>query len=349
VITRAHEPIALPLLITGVAGVAGYNALHYFRARYPGQVVAIRQEDNWPLTGEGVVACNAEDHGRLQALFDEYQFRSVLNCAGNCALRACELDSRLAWRTNVEGLINLLSIIVEREVRLVHLSIDLVYSGERAEASSPPDGLGDQPARYGYLETDPTDPVTVYGKTMVSAEQLIADWMPDACTLRISLPMGVSFNGHAGAIDWIQSRFKNGRPATLYFDEVRTPAYTDCLNRLYERVLASDLSGVYHAGGPRALSLYQIAQVINRVGGYDPKLLMGCRRIEAGPVPPRAGDVTMNSNALVEALNGDELLDAWPYDPAFVPINSNWHHDRSSGHGSPELLAKILYRNPGRT
>ncbi len=287
-IIRAHEPVPLPLLITGVAGVAGYNAFHFFRARYPGQVIAIRQDDNWPLTGDGVVPCNAEDHGRLGALFDEYQFRSVLNCAGNCALRACELDSRLAWRTNVEGLINLLSIIVERDVRLVHLSVDLVYSGARAGASSPPDALEHQPARYGYLETDPTDPVTVYGKTMVSAEQLLADWMPVACTLRISLPMGVSFNGHAGAIDWIQSRFKNGRPATLYFDEVRTPAYTDCLNRLYERVLASDLSGVFHAGGPRALSLYQIAQVINRVGGYDAKLLMGCRRIEAGPVPPRA-------------------------------------------------------------
>ena len=259
VITRAHEPIPLPLLITGVAGVAGYNAFHYFRARYPGQVVAIRQEDNWPLSGEGIVPCNAEDHRRLRALFDEYQFRSVLNCAGNCALRACELDSRLAWRTNVEGLINLLSIVVERDVRLVHLSIDLVYSG------------ADAPIAAGYVETDPTDPVTVYGKTMVSAEQLLADWMPEACMLRISLPMGVSFNGHAGAIDWIQSRFKKGRPATLYFDEVRTPAYTDCLNRLYERVLASDLGGVYHAGGPRALSLYQIAQVINRVGGYDPK------------------------------------------------------------------------------
>ncbi len=135
VITRAHEPIPLPLLITGVAGVAGYNAFHYFRARYPGQVIAIRQEDNWPLTGEGVVPCNAEDHGRLRALFDEYQFRSVLNCAGNCALRACELDSRLAWRTNVEGLINLLSIIVERDVRLVHLSIDLVYSGDHGSSS----------------------------------------------------------------------------------------------------------------------------------------------------------------------------------------------------------------------
>ena len=36
-------------------------------------------------------------------------------------------------------------------------------------------------------------------------------------------------------------------------------------------MLASDLAGLYHAGGPRRLSLYQIAQIINRVGGYDPE------------------------------------------------------------------------------
>jgi dTDP-4-dehydrorhamnose reductase len=275
----------------------------------------------------------------LQSLFDEYQFKSVLNCAGNCALRACELDPRLAWRTNVEGLINLLSIIVERDIRLVHLSIDLVYSGERARSSTSP---------AAYTESDATDPVTVYGKTMVAAEQLIADWMPQACILRISLPMGVSFNGHAGAIDWIQSRFKKGRPATLYYDEVRTPAYTDCLNRLYERVLASDIEGLYHAGGPRALSLYQIAQIVNRVGGYEPGLLMGCARHQAGPIPPRAGDVTMNSHALAEALGDDEPLGPWPHDATFVPTDRNWHHDRDGQPGSRELLARILYRNPQR-
>jgi dTDP-4-dehydrorhamnose reductase len=320
------------MLITGVAGVAGYNAFHYFRARFPGQVAAIRQEDNWPLVGEGIIACNAEDHRRLGALFDEYQFQSVLNCAGNCALRACELDSRLAWRTNVEGLINLMSIVVERELRLLHLSIDLVFSGAGR--------------RVAYYESDAVDPVTVYGKTMVAAEQLIFDWMPEACVLRISLPMGISFNGHAGAIDWMQSRFKKRRPATLYFDEIRTPAYTDCLNRLYERVLASDLCGLYHAGGPRALSLYQIAQIVNRVGGYDPNLLMGCPRREAGPVPPRAGDVTMNSRALAEALDDDKPLDAWPYDPALVPTHRDWHYDRGGIRGSRELLARVLYRNP---
>lgn len=342
VISRPDKLTAppLPLLITGVAGVAGYNALHYFRERYPGQVVAIRQEDNWPLTGDGIIPCNAEDHGRLRALFDQYRFRSVLNCAGNCALRACELDSRLAWRTNVEGLINLMSIVVERDVRLVHLSIDLVYSGDHT-LPTPHSPLLSPP----YVESDATDPVTVYGKTMVAAEQLLRDWMPHACILRISLPMGVSFNGHAGAIDWIQSRFKKGRPATLYFDEVRTPAYTDCLNQLYERVLASHLTGLYHAGGPQALSLYQIAQIVNRVGGYDPKLLMGCPRREAGPIPPRAGDVTMNSDALIAAL-GHNPLDPWPNDESLLPTDRSWHHHRNGTPGSRELLARVLYRNP---
>jgi dTDP-4-dehydrorhamnose reductase len=325
-----ERPLPLPLLVTGVAGVAGYNALSYFTMRYPGQVVGIRQADNWPLRAPNIVACDAEDRQELVRLFDRWRFRSVLDCAGNCALRACELDSRLAWRTNVEGLINLASIIADRNVRLVHVSIDLVFAG-RADG--------------GYREVDRTSPVTIYGKTMVAAEQVLADWLPRALTLRISLPMGVSFNGHAGAIDWIQSRFKKGRPATLYFDEVRTPTYTDCLNELFEHVLASDLAGLFHAGGRRQLSLYEIAQIVNRVGGYDPRLLMGCPRAEAGPVPPRAGDVSLDSSKLTAAL-GFEAFTPWPYDEALVPSDRSWHFDRGAEGGSPELLARVLYRNP---
>lgn len=325
----------LPLLITGVAGVAGYNALDYFQQKFPGRVIGIRQQDNWPLTGPGIVACNAEDRFRLAELFDEYQFRSVLYCAGNCALRACELDPRLAWRINVEGLLSLLSVIADEEVRVVHSSIDLVFAGR--------DGM---PRSWsGYNEQAPTDPVTVYGKTMVAAEQLILDWLPQACVARISLPMGISFNGHAGAIDWIQSRFQKGRPATLYFDEVRTPTYTDCLNRLYERLLSNQLAGLYHAGGPRRLSLYQIAQIVNRVGGYDPDLLMGCPRIEAGPIPPRAGNVTLDSTRLAKVV-GDAPFDPWPSNPEMVPTHDRWHYERGTFAGSPELLAETLYQNP---
>ncbi|NLE40019.1 MAG: sugar nucleotide-binding protein, partial [Pirellulaceae bacterium] len=208
---RRARPIVdppLPLLITGIAGVAGYNAMRYFEAKYPGRVIGIRQRDSDYLTGPGIVACNAEDRRGLARLFEEHRFASVLNCAGNCALKPCELDPALAWRINVDGILNLLSQTTARGIRLVHLSVDLVYSGRRGG---------------GYVEDDPTDPLTVYGKTMAAAERLVLATAPDTCILRISLPMGVSPNGHAGAIDWIASRFKKSRPATLYFDEIRTP------------------------------------------------------------------------------------------------------------------------------
>lgn len=333
----APSPLAadppLPLLITGIAGVAGYNALHYFQARYPGQVVGIRQEDNWRMIGPSVAVCNAEDRDGLARLFDQHRFAAVLNCAGNCALKKCELDPAMAERINVDSVGTLLDAIGPRDLRIVHLSIDLVFSGQKAG---------------GYVEDDPTDPVTVYGKTMVAAERLLMARRPDACILRISLPMGISFNGHAGAIDWIQSRFKQQKPATLYFDEVRTPTYTCCLNRVCERVLAADLRGIYHAGGPQALSLFQIAQIVNRVGGYDPACLIGCPRFDAGPMPPRAGNVALNSDKLRSAL-GHDPFDPWPLLDAWTPTDRNWHYDRTSGPaGSPQLLAEILYRHPTR-
>jgi dTDP-4-dehydrorhamnose reductase len=325
----------LPLLITGIAGVPGYNAMAYFAAKYPGQVVGIRQVDNVRLVGPGVVACNAEDRQGLHRLFEEHRFASVLDCAGNCALRQCELAPELAWRINVDGVRNLLSQTVPRGVRLVHLSCDLVFSGA--------DGHG------GYVETDPTDPVTVYGCTMAVGEAEIAAADPTACILRISLPMGVSFSGHAGAIDWIASRFKKSRPATLYVDEVRTPTYTDCLNRLCERMLANELGGIFHAGARRRLSLYQIAQIINRVGGYDPDCLMGIPRREAGPIPPRAGNVCMDCGKLIAAL-GCDPFDPWPYCDALAPTHPDWHRERPPGEPrSPEHLRRVLTANPNQT
>ena len=325
------NPLRLPLLITGVAGVAGYNAFRYFSAKYPGQVIATRRADNWPLSGEGIVGCDAHDVAQLARLFDQHQFQSVINSEGSCKLKSCELDPSMAWRVNVQSVENLLKVIGDADVRLVHSSIDLVFAGS---------------GRGCYVEDDPTDPVTVYGQTMAHAEQLILARKPDACVLRISLPMGVSFNGHAGAIDWIQSRFRKSKPATLYFDEVRSPTYTDCMNPLYEDVLRHDMSGLFHAGGPRCLSLYQIAQVVNRVGGYAPTLLIGCYRDEAGPIPPRAGNVTMDSSKLAAAL-GYTPFRPWPLYDEHVPAERDWHYARRPGEeGSPDYLAEVLYRRP---
>ena len=169
---------------------------------------------------------------------------------------------------------------------------------------------------------------------------------PTAALLRIPLPMGPSFNHHAGAIDWVQSRFRAQRPATLYFDEVRSCTYCDDLNPVFERFLAGAEHGLYHLGAPRPLTLYQIAQVVNRVGGYDPRLLLGCPRRMAGPVPPRAGDVSMCSDKLL-ALLGHNPFRPWPEGDDLMPTDRLWHFRRPAGEaGSPKRIRERLYRYP---
>src|SRR5438309_278256 len=53
IVTRTDIQSRLPLLVTGITGVAGYNALHYFQRLYPGQVIGIRPRRAWRLTGDG--------------------------------------------------------------------------------------------------------------------------------------------------------------------------------------------------------------------------------------------------------------------------------------------------------
>lgn len=322
----------LPLLIAGVAGVPGFNAFAQLRKKYGDQVIGQRTTRNWPIQRTGMIACDVEDTPNFVQLLKRHRVKTILNCGGSCALKSCELDPKMAARVNVHTVQKILEAIRDTEIHLVHLSIDLVFSGS---------GSGD------YVETDPTDPVTVYGKTMVIAEELILSERPDSCILRISLPMGISFNGHAGAIDWIQNRFAKNNPATLYFDEIRTPTYVECMNEVYEEVISRRLSGLYHCGGTRKLSLFQIAQIVNRVGGYDPELLKGCPRVDAGPIPPRAGNVTMNSSKLVEAL-GRNPFAPWPLLDEHVPDDRNWHFDRSKMLGSRESLVSYLYQRPQR-
>jgi dTDP-4-dehydrorhamnose reductase len=327
----ATHPLRLPLLATGITGVAGYNAFLSLRTQFPGQVVGLRPQQTFRLNGDGIVALDADDVGGLRDLCREWRFESILNCVGNCALKSCELDPAMSHRLNVVTAEAIARQSLELGARLVHLSSDLVFSGDS--------GIGN------YRETDPTDPVTVYGKTMVQGEELIRDLVPGAAIVRISLPMGPSFNGHAGAIDWIDSRFRANRPATLYYDEVRSATYVDDLNEVFAWLLhREDVGGVFHAGGPRAITLNQIGQVVNRVGGYAPDLLHGCLRHQAGPVPPRAGNVSMNSGKLIKAM-GRQPFRPWPFHEHCVPKHRRWHHERDPEEtGSFERIERELYR-----
>ncbi|MGI5831878.1 MAG: SDR family oxidoreductase [Thermoguttaceae bacterium] len=319
----------LPMLITGVTGVAGYNALAYFQSRFPGRVFGIVPPETVGFDAPDTFFLPVEDFRVLTELFERYRFASVLDCAGNCALKACQLEPQIAWILNVEVIRNLARLTRRFAIRLVHLSVDMVYGGREGG---------------GYREEEPPTPVNVYGETMVRGEEMVREEDPHAVTLRISMPMGISFNGHAGAIDWIAARFKKNRHATLYYDEVRTPTYCDCLSRVCRTFLADSYAGLLNAGGPRQVSLYQMAQIINRVGGYPSELLYGLRKGEACPVPPRVSNCALDSEKIARIL-GYPPFDPWPFDPSMVPTDRQWHRSRSQK-GSTDFMNSVLGFNP---
>ena len=123
------DSVPLPLLITGLAGVPGYNAFSYFRRRFGNSVIATRRQGNWPLQGPGIVACDLGDAASVQRLWKEYRFAAVLSCAGSCRLKSCEFDPAMAHRVNVLATENVIRQAARHPARVVHLSIDLVFSG----------------------------------------------------------------------------------------------------------------------------------------------------------------------------------------------------------------------------
>jgi dTDP-4-dehydrorhamnose reductase len=330
----AFEP-RLPLLVAGIQGVPGYNAFLYFSRLFPGQVhglVPLHSELPAAPLGEslassGLIRIDQENQTQVAQLFSTYPYRSVIDASGWCALKAAELDPALARRMNIDMGVNVLREAVKAGgVRFVRLSSDLVFSGTPRRNHAGEEILG------GYSESDPVDPVTMYGKCMAEAERIFLSEAPETFVLRVSLPMGPSPNGHAGAVDWIDSRFRRRLPATLYYDEVRTPIYVQDLNAILMHLLGMpsgpDLGGLVHVGGPRRLSLNQIAQIVNVAGNYAPELLHGCLRQAAGPMPPRAGDVTMVFHRL-DRLCGAGVAEAWPWLPQWDPIDRGWHSRRA--------------------
>lgn len=331
------------MLVTGVPGVPGYNAFLYFRRLFGQHVDGLVPEHSelpagppsftspLPLHASGLVRFDAEDPAVLEAWFAARRYRSVIDASGWCALKAAELDPKLARRLNIDIGMNLMRAAVRHGAKRIRLSSDLVFSGDlrpgRPGMAGGGTASGEAMILGDYREEDLADPVTVYGKCMAEAERLILAEAPETWVLRVSLPMGPSANDHAGAVDWIDSRFRRNLPATLYYDEVRTPIYVQDLNRVMAHLLLTEGGGLLHVGGPRRLSLNQIAQAVNVAGGYDPALLHGCMRHAAGPMPPRAGDVGMAFDKL-EALIGGGAISPWPALPRFVPEHRDWHRDK---------------------
>jgi dTDP-4-dehydrorhamnose reductase len=83
----------------------------------------------------------------------------VVNAAAYTAVDKAESDSRAAFAVNAEGAGALAAAAQAQGCPIIHISTDYVFDGTKAGA---------------YVETDPTSPGNVYGRSKLSGESAVA-------------------------------------------------------------------------------------------------------------------------------------------------------------------------------
>lgn len=186
-----------------------------------------------------------DDEDAMRELFEQQQPSLIVNCAGVCDVGTCEQSPDFAHVVNVEGTRVLLAH-APRDARIVHLSSDHVFSGE----SGP------------YDEDSPTDPISVYGRTRVEAEALVAE-RPNTLLIRAGLWIGPSSTGRIGHLDWLRDRHRRGLPMTVVADEHRSAVWAEDAARRVWDLARSSVTGLRHIVADRIVSRPELARYLN--------------------------------------------------------------------------------------
>jgi dTDP-4-dehydrorhamnose reductase len=178
----------------------------------------------------------------LRELCQKIDPTHIFNCAAFTSVDEAELKPELALRINAQAPGLLGKIAKERGCKLVHVSTDYVFSGERHRP---------------FKEEDPTNPINAYGVSKLEGEKALLSVYSTACILRTSWvygPAGKNF------ISSIVKLLQTKQSLQIANDQVGKPTYCkDLAEALWE---SKDASGIYHFSGKASASRFEIAQAV---------------------------------------------------------------------------------------
>ena len=213
------------ILVTGGSGQVGGAAARVLAGL--GQVVAPGRDQ-----------LDLASAASIQAVMREVQPRWVVNAAAHTAVDKAENEPELAFALNADA-----PRVIGEEARkigaaVIHFSTDYVFDGSKATP---------------YVESDPTGPLNVYGKSKLAGEQALAQTGAVHFIFRTSSVYG------AMGKNFLRSILRMAREREvlrIVSDQHGAPTWSEDLARLTAHVIgqvdASDAgggSGVYHAGG----------------------------------------------------------------------------------------------------
>jgi dTDP-4-dehydrorhamnose reductase len=167
----------------------------------------------------------------------------VIHCAAMSKSPDCQANPAQAKKINVEATAQLAAL--GADVDFIFFSSDLVFDGRKG----------------GYIETDPVNPLSVYGETKVQAEQIVLK-NPRHTVIRTSLNSGASSNGISAYNEQWQAAWKKGLTLNLFFDEFRCPIPASVTARAVWELAGQRRSGLYHLAGSERLSRVAIGELL---------------------------------------------------------------------------------------
>jgi dTDP-4-dehydrorhamnose reductase len=265
-------------LITGASGYLGaYLVRHLRGAGDP--VVAWSGSQRGDLFGVPLRPVDLADPDAVAAAFDEARPDVILHAAALAKVGDCHRDPERAERINAGGSAVLADLAARAAARLVLVSTDLVFDGERG----------------GYREEDTPAPLSVYGRTKAAAEEVVLSGTRNA-VVRVSLLFGPSATDRPSFFDHQAEALRTGRPIQLFTDEWRTPLSLLTAATALVEVGRSDWTGRLHVGGPERMSRFEMGQRLAEALGVGAGGIVPTERGQAPAAEPRPRDTSLDSS-----------------------------------------------------
>ncbi len=272
------------ILVTGASGLLGLNlALEAASAGH--QVSGVTNKH--PLHSQEFEVLQADllEPDTPQTLLERTQPDWVIHCAALANVDACEGEPELARQINAELPGKLAHLVARGGARLVHISTDAVFDGQRGE----------------YTEEDPPNPLSVYAHTKLAGEQAVAAANPQALIARVNL-FGWSASGQRSLAEFFVNNLQAEREVYGFTDVFFCPLLVNDIAHLLLRMLELDLHGLYHVVSSECLTKFDFGVRLARRFGLDEALITPSSVTAGGLAAARSPNLTLNTNKLSTAL-----------------------------------------------
>ncbi len=261
------------VLVTGAAGLIG----RYLLSSAP------RWAPQWDVHGLTRQDVDLTDIDAVRRLWRDLHPHLVVHCAAQSRTGPCQKNPTMARHINVQATALLAELAAG--IPFIFLSSDQVFDG----------------AKGWYVETDPVNPLNVYGETKAEAERLVLQ-NPRHSAIRVALNAGTSSTGNRSFVEDMRNSVKDGASLTLFRDEFRCPLPAGMTARAIWELIERDRPGLYHLGGAERLSRWEIGQALTswypELGG---QIQPGSVAAYAGA--PRPPDLSMQCDKLQALLS----------------------------------------------